>query len=92
MKFLVLLLSMMILSYTCSATSRRIALGGLHGQGNQHFFKQAQTAEENNSRKGNFKHPESGISNHHSLPREYFNEIGGASQGNNSNNGNGGSG
>ncbi|KAA0047240.1 hypothetical protein E5676_scaffold432G00070 [Cucumis melo var. makuwa] len=88
MKFLVLILSTMILSYTCSATSRRIALGGLHGQGNQYFFKQAQKVEENNSRKSNFKHPESGISNHHSLPREYFNN----SQGNDNDNGNGGSG
>ena len=82
MKFLVLILSMMILSYTCSVTSRKIALAGFHEQGNQHFLKQAKTAEENNSRKSNFKHPESGISNHHSLPREYFNEKGGASQGN----------
>ncbi|CAK9320084.1 unnamed protein product [Citrullus colocynthis] len=76
---------MMILSYACMGTSRRIALGGLHGQGNQCLFEQAQTAGENNSRKSNFKHPESGISNHHSLPREYFND----SQGNDNSNGNG---
>lgn len=92
MKFLIFILAVMILTDTCSATSRRIALEGLQGQGNQHFFDQAQKAEENNSRKRSFKNPESVIGNHHSLPREYFNKMGGVSQGNNSNDGNGGTG
>ena len=88
MKVLVLLLVFMMVS-ACLASSRRAALGGIYGQEQRNRFERGKAILE-----GDLEEKMSGVvnqarsvNNHHSIPRQHYNDKGGSPQGNDPDNG-----
>lgn len=87
MKMLGQLLVLMMVS-TCLAVPRKaMPLGGIHGQEQRYRIERGKSIQgksmENMSR---VMYPERNVGNHHSIPRQNYNNRSGASQGDNPDN------
>lgn len=85
---MVLFLVVMMVS-SSFAVLRREVLGGVSGQEQRQHAEKGKAVE---GQKGKAYYPEQSIDNHHSIPRQYYNDWGGSSHGDNGNNGDDGNG
>ena len=86
MKVVTLILVLMMAA-ACFAEPRRAVLGGIYGQEQRFRLQKGKTIEGNHMEKmSNVMYPQRNINNHHSIPRQYYNDRGGNSQGDDSDN------
>ncbi|CAL9002305.1 unnamed protein product, partial [Prunus brigantina] len=80
------LVVMFMASYCLAAAPRRTMLGRMYGQEEQpHRHVESRKSME----KSSGKYPGSSLDNHHSIPRQHYNDPNGSSQGDGGDGGNG---
>ncbi|PON60348.1 hypothetical protein PanWU01x14_153340 [Parasponia andersonii] len=83
----------LMMATTCLAAPRRAMLAGIYGQEQRYRLGKGKTIEGNKMEKmSSVKYAERKINNHHSIPRQYYNDKGGNYQGDGSDNSDSGTG
>lgn len=73
-----LFMVLLIKAGSCLGAPRRAMLGGIYGQEQRHHHGESM---KNAMEKSNAKYTGSSMDNHHSIPRQYYNDPSGSSQG-----------
>lgn len=73
-KFVAVILVGMVVVGTCFAEQRRGVLGGVYGQEQRQHAKKGKNIEGYYKEKTSVKFPKSSVDNHHSIPRQYYND------------------
>lgn len=72
-KFVAVILVGMLVVGTCFAEHRRGVLGGVYGQEQRQRARKGKNIEGYYKEINSFKFPERSVDNHHSIPRQYYN-------------------
>lgn len=76
-KVVVLLLLVGMMASSCYAEHMRrglLGIGGVYGQEQRHRLEKGKAIEGYKEKAASVKYPERSVNNHHSIPREYYND------------------